>query len=83
MKKYTWSDRYGKNKAEGLHVWLEKNVKDYKRGRLHDYLKGFSDYLERPTKSDTVNLASDNFIKWTQFVLSNQKNNYDSKRLFK
>jgi hypothetical protein len=71
--KYIWSNRYGKNKAEGLHVWLEKNVKDYKRGRLHEYIKGFSNYLQRPTKCDTVNLAQDNFLKWTQFVLTNHK----------
>jgi hypothetical protein len=77
-QKYIWSNRYGKNKAEGLHVWLENNIKDYQRGRLHEYIKGFSNYLQRPTKCDTVNLAQDNFLKWTQFVINNQKPNHDT-----
>lgn len=69
--KEIWSDKYYKNKTEGLHKWLEKNVDDYKRQDLQKYITGFSIYLGAPAKCDTSNLASNNFIKWTQFVLIN------------
>ena len=70
MNKEIWSSRYGKNKTEGLQKWLSKNVKNYKRQDLQKYINGLSIYLGRSTKSDTPKLASDNFAKWTQFVLN-------------
>ena len=69
--KEIWSNRYTKKKTEGLHKWLEKNVKEYKRQDLQKYINGFSFYLGKPTKFDTPNLASENFNKWTMFVLNN------------
>ena len=29
MSKEIWSNRYGKNPKEGVHKWLENNVKNY------------------------------------------------------
>lgn len=76
--KEIWSSRYGKNKTEGLHKWLEKNVKGYKRKDLQKYINEFSVYLGKPTKCDTPNLASDNFTKWVQFVSTKFRlKNYD------
>jgi hypothetical protein len=80
--KEIWSNRYGKNKTEGLHKWLERNIIGYKRGDLQKYINGFSLYIEKPNKCDTPNLASDNFEKWTNFVLITYKNkNHDDKQI--
>lgn len=67
--KEIYSNNYGKNKKEGLHKWLEKNINGYKRQTLTKYIEGFSLYLNKPNKIDTIDLASNNFKKWTKFVL--------------
>jgi hypothetical protein len=66
--KEIWSNKYGKNPAEGLHKHLEKVIKNYKRQDLQKYLKGFAIYLNKPNKYDTVKLASNNFSKWCLYV---------------
>lgn len=66
--KEIWSNRYGKNPAEGLHKHLEKTIKNYKRKDLPKYLKGFSNFIGKPEKCDTVKLASNNFSKWMEFI---------------
>lgn len=66
--KEIWSDNYGKNKKEGLHKYLEKHINNYKRQDLQKYLNGFSIYLNKPNKSDSSELASNNFKKWCEFI---------------
>jgi hypothetical protein len=68
MVKEVWSNRYGKNPSEGLHKYLEKTIKGYKRGNLSKYLSGFSEFLGKPELTNTVKLASENFHKWTEFI---------------
>ena len=66
--KEIWSNNYGTNKIEGLHKWLQSNIKGYKRQNLQSYISGFSEYINRSDKSDTSNLASNNFSKWVVFI---------------
>lgn len=63
-----WSRRYGPNPKEGLQMWLERNVKGYKRQDLTKYLTGFAAYLGKPEQKEDHGLADRNFKKWTTFV---------------
>ena len=66
--KEIWSDKYGRNPREGLHVYLKTKVKDYKRKHLINYITGFNTYINKPDKKDSVELASGNFKQWIEFV---------------
>ena len=66
--KEIWSDKYGRNPREGLHVYLKTKIKDYKRKYLINYLTGFNEYIDKPDKKDSVELASGNFKLWIEFV---------------
>ena len=71
--KEIWSNNYSKNKNEGIHKYLEKNIKNYKRQDLQKTIKGFSIYLNKPLKQDSPNLVSNNFNKFIEFVKLQQK----------
>ena len=66
MTKYIWSNRYGRNPREGLHVWLEKNVKGYKRNDLQLWTVAFAKHLGNDKNS--TNYATSHFDEFRQFV---------------
>ncbi len=69
MKKYVWSDKYGRNPSEGIHNYLEKNIIGYRRNNLNIYIKGFAKFIDpNSNKSDSVNLISNNFSHFKKFI---------------
>jgi hypothetical protein len=51
--KEIWSNNYGKNPSEGLHKYLLKNIKGYKRSKLNKYIVGFAKFINKD-KKDSV-----------------------------
>jgi len=67
--KQVWSMQYGNNPKNGVHKWLERTVKGYKRGSCDKWLKGFAKYLdENSTETDNIELACKNFKKFKEFI---------------
>ena len=63
------SMRYGNNPKNGVHKWLERTVKGYKRCSCDRWFKGFAKYLdENSTERDNMELVCKNFKKFKQFI---------------
>lgn len=59
---------YKSNLKEGLHLWLTKNVKDYKRNNLQHYISGFKFFINEENSNDNPELVSKNFKSWVKFI---------------
>lgn len=66
--KEIWSNKYGKNPAEGLQQFLVSNIPGYKRQDLMKYIHGFAKHINKHNIKDSIKLASNNFNQWMDFV---------------